>query len=337
MKIFLKLLLCVFFLQSASLRAHTPAEEMAAAASHFLAVLTPKQRAEVIFDFKNEERANWHFIPKPRKGLPLKELTPTQTLLAQALLGSGLSQRGFVKAATIMSLEQVLHDLETKGPPRDPGLYYISIFGQPGGKEPWGWRWEGHHLSINFTIAAENISVTPSFFGANPAEVQEGERKGLRVLADEEDLARQLVKSFDSEQKKIAIISTNAPRDIITGNMRRAKALEIVGLPMTKMDEAQCALLKRLGQEYLYRHRPELAEANLKKIEQAGGDKIYFAWFGGTEPGQPHYYRIQGPTFLVEYDNTQNNANHVHAVWRDFENDFGEDLLRQHYETTPHP
>ena len=319
--------------------AHSPAEEMGDAAKHFLASLTPEQQAKAWFELKDDERKNWHFIPRERKGLPIKEMTPAQRNLAHALLSTGMSQRGYAKAVTIMSLEQVLYDLEGAGRrfPRDAELYFVSIFGQPGDKQAWGWRVEGHHLAINFIIAnGKDISATPSFMGTNPAEVREGPRKGLRVLAAEEDLARQLVKSFDAGQKKIAIYTNTAPADIITGAERKAKVLATTGLPASRMNKDQSKVLLELIREYVQRHRPEVADRDLEKIQKAGFTKIYFAWAGGLERGEKHYYRIQGPTFLMEYDNTQNDANHIHAVWRDFENDFGDDLLRKHYEQTPH-
>ena len=237
-----------------------------------------------------------------------------------------------------MSLEQILHELEAgKGPRRDPELYYVSIFGKPGPTETWGWRVEGHHLSINFTVVkGEHVSATPSFLGSNPAEVREGPRKGLQVLAEEENLGRQLVKSLDAGQRKSVLLKAEAPRDIITGNERKAKPLELAGLSAAKMTRQQSDLLLTLIREYVYRHRPDVAKLDLDKIQKAGTEKIYFAWAGGLERGDGHYYRVQGPTFLLEYDNTQNNANHIHAVWRDFENDFGEDLLRKHYDQVPH-
>jgi hypothetical protein len=328
------LFLCIQLLTA---RAHTPAEEMAQAATNFLASLTPEQRAKAAFELKSEERFDWHFIPKPRKGLPFKEMTEPQAKLARALLSSGLSQNGLLKAQTIMSLEHVLYDLEKQqGPTRDADLYFFSIFGQPGGGA-WGWRVEGHHLSLNFALqGGQVLAVTPSFFGCNPARVLEGPRKGLRALAAEEDLGRQLVQSLDAEQRKAAIVATNAPRDVITGNQRKANVLEPLGLAAANMTVVQKAALLNLLKEYVFRYRTEIAEEDLKKIRQNGEDKISFAWAGGVEPGQGHYYRIQGPGFLLEYDDTQNDANHIHTVWRDLEHDFGGDLLREHYERVPH-
>jgi hypothetical protein len=318
--------------------AHSPAEEMAEAASHLLAALSPEQKAKCTFALTDAERENWHFVPRPRKGLPFKELTPAQRALAHGLLATGLSQRGYLKATTIMSLEDVLKELEQgKGPIRDPELYYVSIFGTPGANDIWGWRVEGHHLSLNFTVAGgEHVSVTPSFFGSNPGEVRAGPRRGLRVLAAEEDLARELVRSLDAEQRTVALYTNTAPSEIITGADRKARLLTPTGLSGSRLTSAQQDLLWRLIREYVYRYRPELADQDLKKIQDAGLDKIWFAWAGSTEPRQGHYYRLQGPTFLMEYDNTQNNANHVHTVWRDLENDFGEDLLRKHYDQDHH-
>jgi len=319
--------------------AATPAQEMSAAALKFRAALTQEQRAKAIYELSNDERFDWHFIPKPRKGLPFKEMTDDQKKLAQALIKSALSADGYGKVTNIMSLENILKDIEAKtptAPVRDPVMYFITIFGSPE-KSEWGWRLEGHHLSMNFFIYDGKLaSVTPSFLGTNPAEVRDGARKGLRILAREEDLARELVKSFTDEQKKIAIIATNAPRDIITANSRKAKALEPVGLISSKMTMKQAGLLIDLLNEYVGRYRTEIAHDDLVRIKRAGYDKLQFAWAGGLEPGQGSYYRIQGPTFLMEFDNTQNNANHIHAVWRDLEKDFGDDVLAKHYEQTPH-
>jgi hypothetical protein len=328
--------LCLALLSPIPCPAHTPGEEMTAAANNWLAALSPEQRTKATFEFKNEERFDWHFIPKSRLGLPIKEMSQAQRALAMAVLGSGLSQRGFAKASTIMSLEQVLHDIETSGPVRDAELYYFTVFGQPG-KGPWGWRVEGHHLSLNFTLQDnEVLAVTPSFLGTNPANVQSGPRQGLRVLAAEEDLARTLVKSLDPAQSKSAIVTNSAPGDIITGNSRKARVLEPVGISASSLTPAQRTTLVDVIKEYVYRCRAEIADHDLAAILKAGDSKLYFAWAGGLEPGDKHYYRVQGPTFLLEYDNTQNNANHIHAVWRDLENDFGDDLLRRHYEQVPH-
>jgi uncharacterized protein DUF3500 len=328
-------ILCFQHLTSTVL-AHSPAEEMADGANNFLAALTPDQKAKAVFEFKDNERFDWHFIPKERKGLAFKDMTPPQRLLAHALLSSGLSQRGYMTATTIMSLEQILYDLENQAPSRDADLYFVTIFGQPG-KASWGWRVEGHHLSLNFAIADDQVlSVTPSFFGANPAQILSGPRKGLRVLGGEEDLARKLVTSLNGEQRRSGIITNIAPRDIITGADRKAKALEPMGIVASELTKPQQELLFAVVKEYVLRYRAEIADADLKAIRESGLEKLHFGWAGGLEPGQGHYYRIQGPTFLMEYDNTQDHANHIHSVWRELQNDFGEDLLRKHYDQTPH-
>src|SRR5436190_690749 len=262
------------------------AEEMAAAANNLLATLTPEQAAQATYPLNDNERFNWHFIPRERKGFSFKEMAPEQKHLAHALLSTALSHRGYLKASTIMSLEQVLRDLEQgKGPPRDPELYFVTIFGKPDAKATWGWRMEGHHLSLNFMLVnGKEISVTPSFLGSNPGEVREGPRRGLRVLGAEEDLARQLVKSLTDEQRKTAIYTNTAPREIITGNDRKARPLTPAGISAAKLTKAQTELLVQVIQEYVYRYRPEIAEDDWKKIEKAGTKNLSFAWAGGTEP-----------------------------------------------------
>ena len=309
---------------------------MAEASNNFLSALTSEQRAKATFDFKTDERVSWHFIPQRRNGLPLAEMSAAQKHLAQVLLNSALSHRGYFKAVTIMSLEQILFDLENKSPRRNAELYYVSIFGKPG-PDVWGFRVEGHHLSLNFTINGDTVlATTPSFFGTNPAEVRTGPRAGLRVLGGEEDLGRQLLFSLDAKQRAIAITTNVAPNDVLSSNARKVTRLEPLGLCASKMTAQQRETLKALILEFIGRNRAELADADWTKIEKAGWDRLFFAWAGGIEPGQGQYYRVQGATFLLEYDNTQNDANHVHAVWRDIENDFGDDLLKRHYEQVPH-
>lgn len=311
----------------------SPGEEMSSAARHFLSALNDGQKAQASFDFNADERENWHFIPKDRKGLPIKEMTPAQRHLAYGLLSSGLSQRGYVKAVTIMSLEQILQEME--GPnrkfPRDPELYYISIFGEPSDTASWGWRVEGHHLSVNFSLTEGNVvGATPSFMGSNPGEVRVGSRAGLRVLATEEDIARDLVTSLSDEQRTLAIIDVKAPDDILTLANRKVDPLTPHGLPLGRLDPTQKAKAVAILHEYIGRLRGELADADFSRIEKAGVDSVTFAWAGGLKKGERHYYRMQGATFLFEYDNTQNDANHVHAVWRDFNGDFGRDILANH-------
>ena len=317
----------------APLHAHEATAEMAAAASNFLSALTAEQKAKAVFDFAGEERTNWHFIPRERKGLQMKEMTQEQRLLAQALLATGLSHRGYAKAVSIMSLEAVLAEMEkgkAGGAVRDPERYFVSVFGTPGGAEPWGWRVEGHHLSLNFTTAGDAApAMTPSFFGTNPGEVRTGPRTGTRVLAVEEELGRTLVKALTEEQRKEAVIMAEAPKEILDLPGRNDSTPQ--GLAQGKMTPEQNAMLVKLIKEYLFRCRPDVAAEDWAKIEKAGVGKLHFAWAGGFDRGQPHYYRVQGGHFVLEYDNTQNEANHVHSVWRDFDHDFGADLLGEHY------
>jgi hypothetical protein len=308
---------------------------MTLAAQHFLASLTPEQRAKAAFPFQDDERLNWHFIPKERKGLPLLEMTPPQKALAQAVLSAGLSQQGYIKAVTIMSLEDVLRIMEKDdGNHRDPQKYYFSVFGEPSDTGAWGFRVEGHHLSQNYTVVNGKIADTPSFFGANPAEVLEGPRKGLRTLAAEEDLARDVLESLTPEQKQVAIVTATAYPDILTMASRKA-ALEgqPSGLSASKMTKKQFGLLETLLSDYAGNVPEQLAQARMEEVKKAGSN-IFFAWAGAEQRGGPHYYRIQAPAFLIEYDNTQNNANHIHSVWRDFNGDFGLDLLAMHYQAS---
>jgi len=310
---------------------------MAAAAHNFLAALTPEQRAKATFKFEDEQRMIWHFIPDsmfPRKGISFKELDASQQRLAHGFLSTGVSHRGYLKATTIMSLESILKELEQgKGPVRDSDLYFFSIFGEPSESQTWGWRVEGHHVSLNFTVVQGTmIAGAPTFLGSNPAEVKSGPRQGLRVLGQEEDLGRGLVRSLSSEQLKVAVIDTTAPKDIITANSRKAEPGAPAGLAASKMTKKQIEQLTSLIQEYADNLPEDVSTKEWERLSQAGIDKIHFAWAGGLESGSPHYYRIQGPTFLVEYDNTQNNANHIHTVWRGFDRDWGLDLLKLHYQ-----
>jgi hypothetical protein len=326
--------IATILLTAAYSRMHTPAI-MAETAKAFLASLDPEQRARATFQFQDEERFDWHYIPKERKGLPLKDMNSAQKHLAHALLAAGLSQRGYIKAVSIMSLDEILRLLENgTGPIRDPDRYFFSVFGEPSETGIWGYRVEGHHVSQNFTIVNGKVLAAPTFFGANPAEVREGPRKGLRVLAREEDLGRAFVQSLTPEQKKTAIVSADAPGEILTGPMRKAALQgQPSGIAASKLDSKQRETLQNLLDEYCNNLPEEVAQVREEQIKKAGGN-LYFAWAGGEQVGQPHYYRIQSAAFLIEYDDTQNGANHIHTVWRDFDGDFGLDLLKEHYQAS---
>jgi hypothetical protein len=308
---------------------------MTEAANRFLAALSPEQRAKATFQFSDDERMNWHFIPKERKGLTLREMSPYQRHLASALLAAGLSQTGYIKAVTIMSLEDVLKALENdSGERRDPEKYHFTVFGTASDTGTWGWRVEGHHLSQNYTVANGQVVDGPSFFGSNPAEVRKGPRKGLRTLAGEDDLGFDVIHALDEPQQKIAIVDPKAYGDILTAASRKAALQgQPSGLAAAKMNARQFDALRALVELYAYNLPDDLAERRMDQINKAGRN-VYFAWAGGIKPGDLHYYRVQTPSFLIEFDDTQDNANHIHSVWRDFNGDFGGDTLKAHYETS---
>jgi hypothetical protein len=308
---------------------------MTETANRFLAALSPQQRAKATFPFNDDERMDWHFIPKERKGLTLREMSPHQRHLASALLAAGLSQTGYIKAVTIMSLEDVLKIMENdSGERRNPEKYHFTIFGTPSDTGTWGWRVEGHHLSQNYTIANGQVVDGPSFFGANPAEVRQGPRKGLRTLAQEDDLGFEVIRALDDAQQKAAIVDAKAYNDILTAASRKAALQgQPSGLSASKMNARQFDALRALVELYARNLPDEMAARRMDQIDKAGRN-AYFAWAGGIQPGEPHYYRVQTSSFLIELDDTQDKANHIHSVWRDFSGDFGGDLLRAHYETS---
>lgn len=313
-----------------------PEAAMARAAESFLNTLDAAQKAKLQFPFDSEERFNWHYIPRVRKGLPLAEMTPPQREAAFALLKTGLSASGFTRVETIRSLELVLRAIENRNA-RDPEQYFFTVFGAPGA-QAWAWRYEGHHLSQNWTVAAgKAVATSPAFFGASPAVVLDGPMKGTRALPAEADLAWALLDGLDDASRNKAVLAGTAPADIITGNSRKAAILEPAGLSAGEMSPRERGLLMRLIEAHASSQQAALADARLTALKAAGFDNVRFAWIGATTnaAGAGHYYRIQGPTFLIEYDNTQNNANHQHIVWRDFKGDFGDDLLGAHYAADP--
>lgn len=320
------------------------AHNMVQAAANFLEDLPTNLREKACQPFDGNERFRWHYIPIEmweRQGVSIKELNTKQRRLAFSLMESGLSVKGYEKAQSIINLETTLGDIEKKTGDdkleRNPEFYYFTIFGDPTGNGAWGWRTEGHHVSLNFTIVnRELISPNPFFFGSNPAEVPQGDKKGLRVLLAEEDLARQLLVSLTPYQKTIAVIDTDAPSDILTRNAPKVEFESVEGLAVESMQVHQRELLVQLVHEYIDRLPNEIAEIERRKLREGSLNDIHFAWAGGEERRMPHYYRLHGPFFFVEYDNTQNNANHIHSVWRHIEDDFGGDLLRLHYNKTKH-
>jgi len=309
-------------------------QDMIEATDAFLASLSPEQRQQATFEFSATERIDWHFIPKERTGVMLKEMSLEQRRAAHHLIQSALSNKGYFKAISVMFLEEILRQME-KGRPgneqrRDQEKYWFAVFGTPTADQPWGWRVEGHHLSLNFTSVHGLVVSTPMFFGANPGEIRSGPRAGLRVLGVEESLARKLVKSLRAKQLQRTVIAVEAPSDVITAPGNEIDLGAPAGLPTTTMDSAQNELLDTLIDEYITNLRPELSQSELQTIH-GGRNKIHFAWAGGFDVGEGHYYRIHGPTFVIEYDNTQNDANHIHTVWHSLTDDFALDTLRKHH------
>lgn len=336
--------LAVIFAGSTMLASQKSAANMAKAASTLLDSLTPDQKARVSFPFESDERLRWHFIPNetfPRKGLMIKDMNETQRRLAHDLLRSGLSARGYLKVTSIIELEDILKAIETGGRmARNKEEYYLTIFGTPGSTGRWGWRFEGHHISARFAVVEgamrADVSTSPMFLGSNPAEVRDGDKKGTRVLADEEDAARALLVALPPDLQKQAIVNAVAPSDIITMNKNDITPLQDRGVAYAALPSAQQALLIRLIEVYTGNMEADLAAERLARIRGGGVDKIKFAWLGEIEKGKKHYYSVQGPTFLIEYDNTQNDGNHIHSVWRDFNGDFGRDILREHLKEVVH-
>lgn len=310
-------------------------ERMVSAANAFLDTLTRFQHNRAVYAFDDEERLNWHFIPRDRNGAVFRGMTDEQLTAAHELLRTFFSASGYAQAEAVRDLENVLAEIEVNGRfERDPELYYLTIFGEPGMDSNWALRYEGHHLAFNWTfVRGLGIASSPQFFGSNPAEVRSGSRLGTRVLAAEEDIARELLMSLSEAQKITAVISSDVPRDIITGASKLAEPLERSGIAYSDLNSAQKLMLMRLIEEVASVQPAALFADRMAAIQEQGLANIRFAWIGSEERGAAHYYRVQGPGFLIEYDNAQNNANHIHLVWRDFDGDFGRDILRLHYES----
>jgi hypothetical protein len=308
-------------------------EQPPAAARSLLQALPESKRSQAQLPFESAERVDWNYVPMKRAGVPLADLDASQKTLVDSLLSTALSPQALETAKGIIQHELILREIEGGAPRRDPGLYYTVVFGEPGPRAPWAWRFEGHHLSVNATnVEGQRQVVAPLFMGSNPARVQSGPKAGLRLLAAEEDLARALIKMFPGERRARAMLSNDAFSDIVTRNDPKVRPFEMEGLAASNMTQPEQEQLRKLLQVYANRLTEPAARDQLDRIERAGFGKVHFGWAGSIEPGKPHYYRLHGPTVLIEYDNTQNNANHIHTVWRDLERDFGGDLLRSHYE-----
>jgi hypothetical protein len=292
--------------------------------------LDDEQRAKLILPFDNEEeRRTWFYWPWPREGVPFSDMTADQQQLAYGVVAAATSLPTYAKITTVIGLEEVLRELELGGQgrrrpdglPRDPSKYFTTLFGDPAGTEPWGWRFEGHHVSLHVTVAGDEVAGTPTFLGSNPATVRHGDRVVLRPLAEEEDTARALLEALPARQHRQALIDDAAPDDILTFNSPKVEVPFEGGVAVADLTGAAAELASELV---------ALHADRLTLPVPADTTDLHFAWAGSTEPGQRHYYRLAGPRFLVEYDNTQNDANHCHSVWRDPQNDFGDDVLRRH-------
>jgi hypothetical protein len=312
------------------------------AAKAFLASLPADLRKKANFPLSSDQRTEWYFVPRERVGVSLLALDDKQSELLGPLLASALSPEGLLTARGVIKHENILRRIETaagvaNASRRDPGLYYTSVFGTPAAANPWSWRFEGHHLSINVTqLPGQAPAVAPMFVGANPARVPDGAEAGFRLLAAEEDLGRELITLLPEAKRKLAIINDTAYPDIITGNDPAVRPLPLEGLAAAEMNADQQRQLRRLIEVYTGRLTPAAARDILARLERAGFGKVRFAWAGSIETGQKHYYRVHGPTLLIEYDNTQNDGNHIHTSFRDLERDFGGDAMRRHLATHHH-
>lgn len=321
------ILLCLSTPVSAQ-QAIRPGQEMVSAASRFLEVLDHSQKLEVQYEYNDAERLNWHFIPRERKGAGLWDLNGAAKDAANQLVESGLTAAGYKKVLQIRSLEEVLYLFEggaeeERRTKRHPHKYYVTIFGTPDQKSLWGWRFEGHHLSLNFSIKnGKIVSSTPEFLGANPGLIDAGPGRSLRVLGKREDIARRILKTCSDETTAKVWLSKKPPGDIRGGGVAQPVLSNPQGLRFADMTPEQQKLMKELIAEYLTAMPISVVRDRMKMIEKDGMDDIHFAWWGGSELNEPHHYVVQAKSFIIEYNNTQNSANHVHAIWRNTAGDF---------------
>lgn len=305
-----------------------------AAALELMAATAPEARRDLEQPFTDAARSDWHYTPRRRSGVAWRDMNAAQRAATTKLLRTALSEPGLDKVRAIMALEIALRQMETFGSSRDPENYAVAIFGTPSAQGSWGWRIEGHHLSLHFTLRGDqHLATLPQFMGSNPALVprdfEGGPRKGARVLGKLEDQARQILDGLDVKQRAAAVIDERPYGDIVTRNAAKLSPLAPSGIAFAQLPHRQQSLIVELIGAFADHLRPELAEARLARVRQGGLDSIRFAWAGSTVPGKPHYFRIQGRSFLIEYDNS--GGNHVHSVWRDFEGDWGRDALGDHY------
>ena len=328
------------------LQAQTPstaasATRMGSSGAAFVAALGEGNRRKAQLAFNVPERTRWRYTPGARAGLTMGEMNAAERAALQGLLAAGLSLAGRERLTNIIELELVLR--ERQGDFRDPDRYTVAVFGKPGDML-WGWRFEGHHLSLNFTIAGNRVAIdAPSFFGANPAEVGSGPKRGLRALREEADRAWALLGALDDGQRARAVIDSRSYGDIVSGTPARLDPLKPEGLRAGEMNDAQRAMLLALITTFAESFPDDLRDARLARARSGGAETLFFAWAGSTVRGRQFYYRVQGAQFLIEFDASQDGGNHIHTVWRDFRQDFGaalgegsangfgRDLLRDHH------
>ncbi|MBM3648856.1 MAG: DUF3500 domain-containing protein [Alphaproteobacteria bacterium] len=319
---------------AASAQSADAARRIADQANRFLASLDEGQRQRVLIAYDSAGRLDWHYIPRNRSGLGLGDMKPAQADAARALLASVLNEQGLRLVDGVRFLEGVLR--EQQGSWRDPGRYFLSLFGVPG-RFPWGWRFEGHHLSLNVALPADgHVAVTPFFVGAHPATVRDGPNKGFRLLGASEDLARQIVSGLSDAERRTAVIADRSFGEIVASPQREQDLGQPRGLELAAMSGSSRQLVEALLDRFLATLTADLVAAQKRRVTEQGLERFRFAWAGSLQPGQAHYFRIQGPATLIEHDNTQNDANHIHSVWRDLAADFGRDALADHYRRQPH-
>jgi Protein of unknown function (DUF3500) len=300
--------------------------------------LSAEQRRQAVYPFEAEARRDWHYVPRRRPGVTLGELQPTQQELVWALLRAGLSPQGMQKTRAVIATEAILGEISGSPGYRDPANYALVFFGDPAAGQPWSWRFEGHHLSLTFTVVpGQGVAATPAFLGANPATVLPPHAQaGFTALGTEEADGFRLLHSFSETQKATALLQAQSFGNILSGPGRETSLQQRVGLALGAMTATQRQQAMALVETYVRNIRPDVAQTELDQLAAAGIDTLHFAWAGSQTPQRPHYYRLHGPTLLIEYDNTQNGANHVHSVWHNPINSFGQDLLRAHYQEA-HP
>lgn len=302
--------------------------DIADATRRYAALLDDDQREQTMrADIGDDLRLRWGYAPGARPGLALGDLRRDQRKAVHGLLRTVLSPHAYAQAAAVMALEDVLDHREGRHRDRHSGDYWTMLFGTPDGDEPWGWRIEGHHLSVNVLVADGRVSATPLFLGANPARVTYRGRVVGQSLPLEEELARELLDRMGPAARGLAVVSDLTPQDIRSGNSPRVTPAEPVGVTPAQLGKPAGELLADLVRLYLDRLRHELADQEFARIDR---ERLHFSWEGSLRRGDGHYYRIQGPELLIEYDNTFNEANHIHSVWRRDSGDFGADLLAAH-------